>query len=542
MACAFFAFFLFGSIPNVAASNLSKAEMQTILDESIKALLIGKAFSPELERKQLTLRKMFEDGVISKKELITMVESSMMPILDMHQDQASVDIFKSLPTRVEALLSPHMKWQEVKEIGWKIATPLMNESIKDLLTGKAFSPDLEKKQLIVRKMFEAGLITKAECITMVEKAMIPILDQHKTSRYILKEVRGRVEKLLLPYMSWEEVKEVAWRMGASLIKDGDQLVLTIGTLAPPGTPWINIPETVLIPQVARLSNNKVVIKIFGGGVMGEDTDILRKMDIGQLSGCGCTALGILAASPETSVFLLPGFFKNYDEVDYIMEQFRKRIDKSFEDRGYILGALIDTGFFYLFSKNPVSGLNDLKSQKLLTWFGAVETTFYKELGLDATPVAVPETITALSTGLANVNLAPAAWMLGMQAYQYSRYFCTPPLLYSPGAIVVSVATKEKLRKQFGVSENLAHNVQEMLIYEVSLLEPLWKKEVRAYEEKSLKAFQVKCGMKAMPLSPEDQKIFDQAASRVQEALADKAYPRSLMEDMKQALKEYRSKH
>lgn len=541
MVCAFFAFFLLGPLPIVSASNLTKAEMQTILDQSIQALLTGRTFGPELERKQLTLRKMFEEGVVSKKELITMVESSMMPILDMHQDKTSIDILKELPHRVEALLSPHMSWQEVKEIGWKIAIPLMNESIEKLLTGKAFSPDLEKKQLVVRKMFEAGLISKAECITMVEGAMIPILDKHKTSRYILKEVRDRVEKLLSPYMTWEEVKEVAWRMGSSLIKDGDQMVLTIGTLAPPGTPWINVPETILIPQIARLSNNKVVVKIFGGGVMGEDTDILRKMDIGQLSGCGCTALGILAASPETAVFLLPGFFRNYDEVDYIMEKFRKRIDKSFEDRGYILGALIDTGFFYMFSKNPVSGFSDLKKQKVLTWFGEVETTLYKELGFDATPVAVPETIAALSTGLANANMAPAAWMLGMQAYQYSHYYFTPPLLYSPGAIVVSVATKEKLRKQFGVSENLAHNVQEMLIYEVSLLEPIWKKEVRSYEEKSLKAFQVKCGMKAIPLSPEDQKTFEQAASRVQEALADKAYPRDLMVDMRQALKEYRSK-
>jgi TRAP-type C4-dicarboxylate transport system substrate-binding protein len=320
------------------------------------------------------------------------------------------------------------------------------------------------------------------------------------------------------------------------------MVLTIGTLAPPGTPWINIPETVLLPRIAKLSNNKVVVKVYGGGVMGEDTDILRKMDIGQLSGCGCTALGILAASPDTSVLLLPGLFRNYDEVDFILEKFRKRIDRSFEERGYILGALIDTGFFYLFTKYPISGgLADLKKQKLLTWFGEVETAFYQELGIDAaTPVAVPETISALSTGLANANLAPAAWMLGIQAYQYARYYFTPPMVYSPGAIIVSVATKEKLRKQFGVSETLAYNVQEMLIYEVSQLEPRWKKEVRDYEAKSLQAFKTKCGMKAVPLSAEDQKVLEQASARVADRLAGKAYPRDLMNDIRKALEEYRT--
>ena len=59
--------------------------------------------------------------------------------------------------------------------------------------------------------------------------------------------------------------------------------------------------------------------------MGEDTDILRKMDIGQLDSCGCTALGVLAACPDASALLLPGLFNNYDEIDYVLKKFRKRI-------------------------------------------------------------------------------------------------------------------------------------------------------------------------------------------------------------------------
>jgi len=89
---------------------------------------------------------------------------------------------------------------------------------------------------------------------------------------------------------------------------------------------------------------------------------------------------------------------------------------------------------------------------------------------------------------------------------------------------------------------LAYNIQEMLIYEVSQLETRWKKEVREFDEKSLKAFQVKCGMKAVPLSAEDQKTIEQAAARVSEKLADKAYPRALMVDIQKALAAYRSKH
>ena len=82
------------------------------------------------------------------------------------------------------------------------------------------------------------------------------------------------------------------------------------------------------------------------------------------------------------------FSLNFHASVGVMRAMRKRIDSSFEKRGYILGALIDTGFFYMFTRNRVAGLADLKKQKLLTWFGEVETTFYKELGLDATPQEV----------------------------------------------------------------------------------------------------------------------------------------------------------
>jgi len=428
--------------------------------------------------------------------------------------------------------SSHLSPQEVRTT--------VQESMAAILTGKKYSPSLARKQLALRSMFENGAITKPQLQAISEEVMIPLLDRHQTSRYILQDAGKRVNDLLSPYMNWEEVKDIAWKVGASMVPDGEQVVLKIGTLAPPGTPWLTIPEKVLLPRIARLSDNKFKVKIFGGGVMGEDTDILRKMDIGQLDGCGCTALGILAASPETSVFLLPGMYRNYEEIDYISKKFRKQIDQAFEKKGYILGSFIDTGFFYIFTRNKVASLNDLRKQTFGTWFGNIETTLFDELGFNGHPVAVPETISAYSTGMVNANIAPAAWMLGMQAYQYVNFYIKNPLLYSPGAIIISLKTKERLRKRFGVSDTFATNVQEMLTYEVSSIEEEWKKLSREYEDKCLQAFEQKCGIKVVELSAEDRKIIEQAALEVQDMLADKVYPRGLMNDIRKALQAYRA--
>lgn len=129
----------------------------------------------------------------------------------------------------------------------------------------------------------------------------------------------------------------------------------------------------------------------------------------------------------------------------------------------------------------------------------------------------------------------------MQAYQYVNFFIGQPFLYSPAAIIISIQVKDRLRKQFGLSELLADNIVELLVYTVYDLENEWRKQIQAYDEKSLKAFEVKCGMKVVDLSPEDQQELEKAAKRAQEKLAGKAFPEDIIKDILKALEEYRAR-
>ena len=417
---------------------------------------------------------------------------------------------------------------------------ILQESLEDLWTGQAFSPDLVQRQLTLKNMMANGEVNKTELAGMMEALFSDLMDHHKTTRYIVKNFPDRMNALFSPAMDWSVVKEIIWRAASSPI--GDSVLIRVGTMAPPGTPWLSVPEDMAFPEIERMSNGKIMTKIYGGGVMGEDTDVLKKMDERQLECCGCTALGVLAACPEASALLLPGLFKNYEEVDYIFEKFRQRLDKGFEDQGDILLALIDTGFFYMFSRNKTNGLDDIRKQKVITWFGTIERTLYDELGIDPVPVAVPDTVSALASGQADINVAPAAWMLGMQAYQYSNYYFKPPLVYSPAAVIVSGHIKDKIIENSGKSETFAHNLLEIMVYEWSTIEPEWKRQIRLYEEKSLKAFETKCGMKAVTFSAEDQQALEKANRGVQQKLAGKIFPKDLIEDMQKALAQYRATH
>lgn len=67
-----------------------------------------------------------------------------------------------------------------------------------------------------------------------------------------------------------------------------------------------------------------------------------------------------------------------------------------------------------------------------------------------------KSLPCLKTSLKSIDLC-APTMLGMQSYQHMHYYFTPPIVYSPGAILVSTASKEKLRQQSGGSETMAYN-------------------------------------------------------------------------------------
>lgn len=392
----------------------------------------------------------------------------------------------------------------------------------------------QKKQ---QDALKSVLSSEGDLKNMAGDVVIELMSQQDTPRYVFNQIEKPFDELFGPHLTWKTVKEVIWeRMGAMAKK---QTVITIGTLAPPGTPYITVPEKTINPLINKLTHDKIKIKIYGGGVMGEDTDILRKMDIGQLNGCGCTALGVLGAAKDMSVFTLPGLFNNYDEVDYIFKKFRKQIDRSFEEKGYILAALIDTGFFHIYSKKKIATIADIRNSKNLTWMGLVQTTLYEKLNINPTPVAVPEVISAMSTGLTDTSMAPSVWMLGMQGYQYTKYVFDMPILYSPAAIIVHKSIKDKIQKELGAPDTLANSFKEFFISEFNVIEPMWRKRVREYESKAMEAFQKKIGIKAMPVSQADRKAIEEAGIAVREELADKAYPRKLMVDVLTALEGYR---
>ncbi len=314
--------------------------------------------------------------------------------------------------------------------------------------------------------------------------------------------------------------------------------IKIGTLAPANTPWIENAMNTIVPFVEWHSRGTMTTTIYAGGVMGEDTDIIRKMALGQLHGCGCTALGVFAAVPEMTVFNLPFLFRNYEEVDYILEKFRKDIDSAFDKRGYILLSMIDTGFFYLYTKERVKNFEDLKKLKAVTWFGEVERTFYNEIGINFLPVSVPEIVMSLQTGIIDASISPPLWWMGTQAFQFSRYFVKKPFFYSPAAIFLSKKQIEAINKRY--PPGMGEEVTNINAYIMRLYEREWNNSVRNFEMKCHEAFK-KAGIQEIELSDDDMKKIEEVSKNVWDKLAGKLYSEEFLDKILKGLEEFRKK-
>jgi len=410
-------------------------------------------------------------------------------------------------------------------------------SVQLLMNNEEPNAEQHRKIKSLKEMTDQGSIGKKQIAQIAKDQFFAGMEKYRISRNEIENMLKRVP-VLLPSVTGKKVHKILWEKAVQMLEE--PLVLKTATLAPQGTPWIIFPETKINKHMAKISKGKFSAKVYAGGVMGEDIDILRKMDMRQLDGCGCSALGTFKAIPELAVLSLPRLFRNYDEIDHIIKTFRKEIDIEAEKEGYYIDFIVDSGFFYIWLKNEARNLDELRKQKMLTWMGDVETSIFNELKIRPIPVPVPEVVASLNTGLINAHVSPAPWVLGTQAYLQDKYYIEQPLYYTPGVQIFSrKAFMDRFKGKY--PDNLIYNFIELRIYEIRTFEREYiDKSLRPYEAKCLAAFQ-KQGIKPIKLSDKDMAEIDAAAKKVWYELADKVYSKAFLDKILNELKNYRSK-
>jgi len=218
---------------------------------------------------------------------------------------------------------------------------------------------------------------------------------------------------------------------------GEPYVLKFATLAPIGSTWMNIIGD-WADEVKKESRGRLVLRIYGGGVTGDEPEVLRKIRFGQLQGGALTGHGIGYIYSPARVLEIPFLFRSYDEVDYVRAQLMPEIREGFHRNGFELLGWMEVGFVQLFSREPIYSLEDMKKRRIWLWQGdPLGSAFFDASGLSPVPLPITEVYTSLSTGLIDTAIAPPLGAIALQWYTRTPYMTDVPIMDGIGGLIVS---------------------------------------------------------------------------------------------------------
>jgi TRAP-type C4-dicarboxylate transport system substrate-binding protein len=192
--------------------------------------------------------------------------------------------------------------------------------------------------------------------------------------------------------------------------------IKVGTLVPTNSSWFLILKEVA-DRWAKISNGRVKLTLFGGGVKGDDPEVVRAMRIGELQGGVLISVGLAEIDKSVYALSIPMAYDSYDEVYAVLEKMRPRLEQSFDAKGFVVLNWADGGFSHFFTKKPVATPDDLRKLKLFQWAGDPKSLeIWKAAGFNPLPAPSSELTTGLTTGLYE------ACSLSPQIAQVGRYF------------------------------------------------------------------------------------------------------------------------
>ena len=228
----------------------------------------------------------------------------------------------------------------------------------------------------------------------------------------------------------------------------DNWIFKFATLIPPDTAWMKEIDR-WAAEVEKESKGRLKFKIYPGGIMGDEPDVLRKIRSRQLQGAFFTGYGVGRIYSPARVLEMPFLFKNTDESDYVRNQLMPEIDQGFREHGFELLGWPELGFIHFFSKYPIGSLEELKSRRIWLWQGdPMGEAFVKVAGVAPIPLSIMDVYMQLSAKHGSIDTVYNSpfGVLALQWYTKLKYASNIPVTNAIGSLVVSNRFFNKLPK------------------------------------------------------------------------------------------------
>ena len=222
--------------------------------------------------------------------------------------------------------------------------------------------------------------------------------------------------------------------------------LKFATLIPTGTSWTKSLDD-WVKHVEEKSDGRLKFKVYSGGVMGDEPDVLRKIRKGQLHGGLFSGYGIGRIYSPSRILELPFLFKNTGETDYVRTRLMPDLEKGFRENGFELIGWPEVGSIHFFSKHKIQSIDDVKKSRIWLWQGdPLGEALFAAADVKPVPLSIIDVYPQLSAKHGSIDTVYMSTFgaIALQWYSKVKYATHISVTNAIGAIVVSNKFYNKL--------------------------------------------------------------------------------------------------
>ncbi|HYG69214.1 MAG TPA: TRAP transporter substrate-binding protein DctP [Anaeromyxobacteraceae bacterium] len=193
--------------------------------------------------------------------------------------------------------------------------------------------------------------------------------------------------------------------------------IKLGTLAPIGSSWHEILKQ-MAQRWEQASGGAVKLRIYAGGAQGSESDMVRKMGIGQLQAAAITNVGMHDVIPEPQAMSVP-FLIPEDQLECTFEKVRPSLEAALAKRNLVALQWSRVGGIKLFCTEPRATPAQMRDAKIWAWEGDPKSVeAFRAAGFRPVVLSATEIVSSLQTGM--IDCVPTVPLYALTARQHEK--------------------------------------------------------------------------------------------------------------------------